>query len=144
MYTVKEVSKLLGLTNHAVRFYTDKGLVPTLQRDKNNNRLFDDEAINWLTGVKHLKQSGMSVEDIKRYVDLCLEGRSTMQERYEIIMKQQEIALSQLEEAEQRAEYMKNKASHYLKIINGNIPDDTNPGDWEPVNNESALTEQTG
>jgi len=36
----------------------------------------------------------MSVEDFKPYVDLCLEGRSTMQERYEIIMKQQEIALA--------------------------------------------------
>lgn len=139
MYTVKEVSRLLGLTDHAVRFYTDKGLVPTLQRDKNNNRLFDDESINWLTGVKHLKKSGMSVEDIKRYVDLCLEGRSTMHERYEIIMKQQEIALAQLEEAKQRAEYMKNKANHYLDIINGEIPDDTNPGEWEVVNSKRAL-----
>lgn len=144
MYTVKDVSRLLGLTEHAVRFYTDKGLVPTIQRDKNNNRLFDKESINWLTGVKHLKQSGMSVEDIKRYVDLCLEGRSTMQERYEIIMKQQEIAQAQLEEAKQRAEYMKNKANHYLDIINGVIPDDTNPGEWESINANPSLTKRIG
>nr|WP_319941496.1 MerR family transcriptional regulator [Metabacillus sediminilitoris] len=52
MYTVKEVAKLLELTDHTVRFYTDKGLVPNLKRDKNNNRLFDDDSIKWLIGAK--------------------------------------------------------------------------------------------
>ncbi|MFD2616097.1 MerR family transcriptional regulator [Terrilactibacillus laevilacticus] len=131
MYTVKEVSKLLGLTEHTIRYYTDKGLVPSVQRDKNNNRLFDEESLNWLIGVKHLKQCGMSVEDIKSYVDLCLEGRSTIQERYGIIMKQKATALAQLEEAKQRAKYMEEKANHYLDIINEVLPDDTNPGKWQ-------------
>lgn len=131
MYTVKEVSKILELTEHTVRFYTDKGLVPSIKRDKNNNRLFDQESINWLIGVKYLKQVGMSVEDMKSYVNLCLEGNSTIQERYEIIMKQKEIAQAQLDEAKRTVKYMKEKASHYLEIINGEIPDDTNPGDWE-------------
>ncbi|MFB3167241.1 MerR family transcriptional regulator [Neobacillus sp. 179-C4.2 HS] len=131
MHTVKEVSKLLDLTEHTVRFYTDKGLVPSVQRDKNNNRLFDQESINWLIGVKYLKQVGMSVEDIKSYVDLCLEGNSTIQERYEIILKQKKISQAQLEEAKRTVKYMEEKANHYLEIINGVIPDDTNPGDWE-------------
>jgi DNA-binding transcriptional MerR regulator len=131
MYSVKEVAKLLDLTEHTVRYYTDKGLVPNVKRDKNNNRLFDEESINWLTGVKYLKQCGMSVEDIKTYVDLCLEGDSTIQERYEIILKQKEIAQTQLEQAKIRAKYMEDKAKHYLDIINHVIPDDTNPGKWE-------------
>jgi DNA-binding transcriptional MerR regulator len=139
MHTVKEVSKLLDLTEHTVRFYTDKGLVPSVQRDKNNNRLFDQESINWLIGVKYLKQVGMSVEDIKAYVDLCLEGNSTIQERYEIILKQKVIAQAQLEEAKRTVKYMEEKANHYLEIINGVIPDDTNPGDWESKYAKSQL-----
>jgi DNA-binding transcriptional MerR regulator len=134
LYTVKEVAKLLDLTEHTVRFYTDKGLVPTLKRDKNNNRLFDEESINWLTGVKYLKQCGMTVEDIKTYVDLCLKGDSTIEERYEIILKQKEIAEAQLEEAKRTVKYMDEKASHYLDIINKVIPDDTNPGKWQEKN----------
>ncbi|HHY67061.1 MerR family transcriptional regulator [Kyrpidia sp.] len=130
MYTVKEVAQLLGLTEHTVRFYTDKGLVPNVQRDSHNNRLFDDKSLDWLTGVKYLKQCGMSVKDIKRYVDLCLEGDSTIQERYEIILKYKSAALAQLEEAKRRAKYMEDKANHYLNIINHVIPDDTNPGKW--------------
>jgi DNA-binding transcriptional MerR regulator len=143
LYTVKEVANLLELTEHTVRFYTDKGLVPSVQRDKNNNRLFDEESINWLTGVKYLKQCGMTVEDIKTYVDLCLKGDSTIQERYEIILKQKEIAQTQLEEAKQRAKYMEEKANHYLDIINGVVPDDMNPGEWESITANTPIKKRT-
>lgn len=130
MYTVKDVAKLLDLTEHTVRYYTDKGLVPNVQRDSNNIRLFNDESINWLTGVKYLKQCGMSVEAIKTYVDLCLEGDLTIQARYEIIVEQKAAALAQLEEARLRVKYMEDKVKHYHDIINHVIPDDTNPGKW--------------
>ncbi|MEM5008484.1 hypothetical protein WKH54_25890 [Priestia megaterium] len=43
------------------------------------------------------------MEDIKKYVDLCLEGGSTIQERYEIILKQKELVLAQLEEIKSMA-----------------------------------------
>lgn len=131
MYTVKEVAKLLNLTEHTIRYYTDKDLVPSVKRDKNNNRLFNEDSINWLTGIKYLKATGMSLEDIKEYVDLCLKGDSTVPERYEIILKQKSIAEAQLEEAEKRVEYMKQKVKHYSDIVNNKIPDDTNPGQWE-------------
>ncbi|MFP7733298.1 MerR family transcriptional regulator [Priestia aryabhattai] len=130
MYTVKEVAKLLDLTEHTVRYYTDKGLVPSLQRDKNNNRLFDQQSINWLRGAKYLKQSGMSVEAIKTYVDLCLEGESTIPQRYEILLEQRDKAFAQLEEAKQRAEFMVNKVGHYRDIMNNVVPDNMNPGTW--------------
>ena len=130
MYTVKEVSEILGLTEHTVRYYTDEGLVPNVQRDKNNNRIFNDQSINWLTGVKHLKRCGMSMEAIKNYVDLCLKGDSTIDARYEIILKQKEIAEAQLEEAKQRVKFLKDKAKHYHDIARHLLPDDTNPGKW--------------
>ncbi|MED4040965.1 MerR family transcriptional regulator [Niallia taxi] len=130
MHTVKDVAKLLGLTEHTIRYYTDKGLVPNVQRDKNNNRLFNDENINFLIGAKNLKKCGMSVDEIKYYVDLCLEGDSTIQERYEIILTQKEAALAQLEEAKQRADFMIKKELHYRDILNKIIPDDTNPAKW--------------
>lgn len=101
MHTVKEAAMITGLTEHAVRFYTDKGLVPSVQRNKNNIRLFDEESINWLFGVKCLRQSGMPIEVIKTYVNLCLEGDSTIPQRYTLMMEHKEDALAQLEEAKQ-------------------------------------------
>ncbi|MDP1513391.1 MerR family transcriptional regulator [Paenibacillus sp. CMAA1739] len=131
MYTVKVVAKMLDLTEHTVRFYTDKGLVPDLQRDKNNNRVFDEQAINWLRGAKYLKKCGMSMEDIKKYVDLSLKGESTIEDRYEIIRKQKEVVLAQLEEAKIMAVYITNKEKHYCDIVKQVIPDNTNPSKWQ-------------
>ncbi|MDP9576641.1 UNVERIFIED_ORG: hypothetical protein J2X74_002458 [Bacillus sp. 1751] len=53
--------------------------------------------------------------------------------RYQIILKQKEIAKAQLEEAKRTVKYMDEKANHYLDIINGLSPDDTNPGEWELI-----------
>ncbi|MBU8753489.1 hypothetical protein [Priestia megaterium] len=78
----------------------------------------------------------MTVEDIKTYVNLCLEGGSTIRERYEIILKQKEIAQAQLEEAKKTVKYMEEKVNPYLDIMNGLSPDDTNPGEWELLYNK--------
>lgn len=128
--TVKEAAARLGLSEHTVRFYTDKGLVPTLQRDRNNNRLFDEASLNWLTGVKYLKECGMPLEEIRRYVELCLEGDATAAERYQIILRQQEAARRQLEEARTRLDYLEHKAALYRDILAHQLPDVMNPGTW--------------
>jgi Predicted transcriptional regulators len=131
MYTVKEVAEKLNLTEHTVRFYTDRGLVPNLQRDKNNIRIFDEAAVDWLICVKCLKECGMSIESIKNYIELCQQGDSTIPARYEIVLEQSRHAYAQLEEARQRAKYMEKKVQHYYNIINNGIPDNTNPKNWD-------------
>lgn len=130
MYTVKEIAKLLDLTEHTVRYYTDMGLVPSLKRDKNGNRLFDDESKNWLIGIKNLRGSGMSIQSVKNYVDLCLQGESTLKMRYEIILEQKKKLEEQLKEMNERYQYMVMKEDWYLDIINHRIPDTSNPGTW--------------
>lgn len=137
MYTVKEAALITGLTEHAVRFYTDKGLVPSVQRNKNNIRLFDEESINWLYGAKCLKQTGMPIEVIKTYVDLCLEGDSTVPQRCALMMEYREAALAQLEEAKRRVAHLEQKAAQYQAILEGRIPDTTNPGNWDKIRKDA-------
>lgn len=139
MYTVKQVAEMLNLTEHTIRFYTDKGLVPPLKRDKNNIRIFDDEAVNWLTGVKYLKECGMTIQSIKEFIDLCVDGDSTIPIRYEIILKQTKLAQEQLEKAKQRVNYMEYKANHYRKIIEQEVSDDTNPGKWSKLSIRESI-----
>lgn len=133
MYTVKEAAQITGLTEHAVRFYTDKGLVPSVQRNENNIRMFDEESINWLHGVKCLKQSGMPIEIIKKYVDLCIEGDSTIPQRYALMMDHKEAALAKLEEAKRHVAHLEEKTTLYQAILEHRSPDTTNPGNWDKI-----------
>lgn len=90
MYSVKQVAQMINMTEHAISFYTDKGLMPC-KRDKNNRRVFDDESLNWLMGIKCLKKCGVSIKDIKVYSDLCMQGDSALKERYELMLAQQKL-----------------------------------------------------
>ena len=132
MFSVKEVAQKLNLTEHTIRFYTDRDLIPTIKRDKNNNRIFDQESMNWLKGVKFLKESGMSIKDIKSYNDLCLLGDATIPDRLEIILNRKEIAVAQLEELKKSVEFLENKAKKYEEIIKGEkiTTDKMNPKYW--------------
>ena len=53
----------------------------------------------------------MSIEDIKKYGDLCLIGDETLIGRREIMKKQLEIAKQNLENAKEILEYVKKKSS---------------------------------
>ena len=137
MYTVKEISRLLNMSEHTVRYYTDMGLVPSLKRDKNGNRRFDEESKNWLIGIKNLRGSGMSIQAVKDYVNLCLQGESTIERRYEIIIEQKKLLEEQLKEMNERYQYIEGKEKWYLDIINHRIPDNSNPGTWSISSSES-------
>lgn len=106
------------------------GLAPSLKRDKNCNRLFDEESKNWLIGIKNLRGSGMSIQAIKDYVNLCLQGESTVETRYKIILEQKKQLEEQLKEMNERYQYIENKVNWYFDIMNHRIPDNSNPGTW--------------
>ena len=131
MYTVKEVAKLLQMYEHTVRYYCDLGLVPSLKRNKNGNRIFDEESINWLLGVKYLRNSGMSIKATQEYVKLCLEGDCTIEKRYDIIMAQKEALEKKIKEMNEQYEYLQKKSEMYVDIINNKMDDITNPALWE-------------
>lgn len=72
----------------------------------------------------------MSIEAIKDYVDLCLEGNSTIEQRYQIVLRQKTVAEEQLRSAQERIEYLNAKIAFYQDIMEHNKPDFMNPGTW--------------
>lgn len=124
-YKIKDVCQLLDLTVHSVRYYCDLGLVHSLKYDKNGNRLFDDEALNWLKGIKFLRASGMPISEIKKYFELCQKGSSTKNERKEILIKLLNKSQEELYILENRIECLKNKIESF-----SNDNDSTNPLNW--------------
>jgi DNA-binding transcriptional MerR regulator len=142
IYSIKEAATITELSEHTIRYYTDMGLVPSLIRDKNNRRVFNQTSINWLTGIKNLRETDMSLEAIKHYISLCLLGDSTIKERADIIQAQKEKALVKLAEAQKRVAYLEKKSNTYQELINQKIAsnDPLNPATWEE---EAVLRNRT-
>ncbi len=134
-YTVKQFAEMFHTTEHTVRYYTDIGLLPC-QRDSGNRRIFNEESMNWMQGISCLKGCGASIEDIKKYCELCKQttNKENLQARYQIILQQKEQAYEKLKKAKAVVEYMEQKVKHYEAVLNGTLPDDTNPNNWTEKN----------
>ena len=130
-YTVKQFAQMFNISEHTIRYYTDIGILPC-KRDKANRRIFDDESVNWMQGITCLKGCGASMEDIKRYCELCLldDSENNLKARYQIILKQREQAYKNLEEIKSTIEYIEEKVIHYKNILEEVVPDDSNPNTW--------------
>ena len=127
MYTIKEVSKLMDVSEHTLRFWAKSGFFPSITRNQNNVRIFSEHDLGWVKIVKCLRQVGTENKAIKRYIDLCLIGDSTITKRYEIIKATKRKALKQMEELKKQLEILDYKENYYEELIRNNANDKFNP-----------------
>ncbi|CDE91564.1 MAG: MerR family transcriptional regulator [Candidatus Gastranaerophilaceae bacterium] len=136
MYTIKEVAKKMDISEHTLRFWAKSGFFPFIKRNKNNIRLFSDNDLDWVRIVKCLRAVGTENKAIKRYIDLCIKGDSTIPERYEIIQATKLKAEQQMLELQQQMDLLNYKEKYYQNLIKNNLKDG-----WNPMNNHQVETE---
>lgn len=127
MYTIKEVADKMEISEHTLRFWAKSGFFPFLKRNHNNIRLFSDSDLDWVKIVKCLRSVGTENKAIKKYIDLCIIGDSTIPERYEIIKTTKNKALQQMEELKKQLELLDYKENFYQNLMKNNLKDEWNP-----------------
>lgn len=137
-YTVKEVAEIVNLSSYTIRYYENTGLIPNVDRSDGNIRLFSDYNLNWLKLVHCLRATGLSIEGVKRYIDMCQQGDSTIPERAEIIFKQEKILSNQIKLLKKQMEVLKYKKKFYQNLLATGQKDPCNP-----KNQQKGITEPT-
>lgn len=127
MYTIKQVAEKVGESDHTIRYYCKEGLFPFLTRDKNNIRKFTEEDLEGVRIVLCLRDTGMPLSEIKRYMDLCTQGSETLLERLTMIRKQKLKAYEQMKEFQKKIDHLEWKEQHYEELIQTGAEDDCNP-----------------
>lgn|SRR5699024_9076522 len=122
MYTMMQVCKETNLTYQALKFYCNEGLVPNVKRDKNNRRIFDEHDVKWIKDLVCLKKCGMSIQEMKVYLDLCLEGESTIPQRKEMLDQKQKELNQQIAELKDCVAYIDWKQGFYDEVLSGKRP----------------------
>lgn len=137
MYTIKEVAEKMDVSEHTLRFWAKSGFFPFIKRNENNIRLFSDSDLDWVKIVKCLRSVGTENKAIKRYIDLCIIGDSTIPERYQIILATKERAKQQMIELQKQLELLDFKENFYQNLIKNNLKDC-----WNPMNNVDSISEK--
>lgn len=113
LYTVGEMAKRMGVAPSTLRYYDKEGLLPFVERSGGGIRMFKDSDMEWMALIECLKKTGMPIREIKKFIDRCMEGDSTIKERLEIIDRQRAEALRQLEQVQKNLETLEYKHWYY-------------------------------
>lgn len=139
MYTIKEVADKMEVSEHTLRFWAKSGFFPFVKRDKNNIRLFSEDDLAWVKIVKCLRSVGTENKAIKRYIDLCIIGDTTIPERYGIIQATKLKAMHQMEELQKQLDLLEFKEKFYQILIKNNLKDAWNPMNQMNLQNDVAV-----
>ena len=122
MYTMMQVCRELDMTYQTLKFYCNEGLIPNVKRDRNNRRVFDEKDVKWIKDLTCLKKCGMSIQEMKEYLELCLQGESTILQRKEMLTKKQAALRNSIKELEGSLAFIDWKQNFYDEVLAGKRP----------------------
>lgn len=121
MYTMKDVCRETGMAYETLKFYCNEGLIPNVKRNQNNYRVFDDRDIAWIKSLSCLKNCGMSIQEMREYIDLCLKGAASIPERKVTLAQKREELLIKMAEVQECIDYIDNKQLFYDDVLAGKV-----------------------
>ena len=98
LYTVGEMAKKIGVAPSTLRYYDKEGLLPFVERSCGGIRMFKDSDMESINIIECLKKTGMTIKEIKQFIDWCREGDSSIEDRLALIDRQRENVLKQMEQ----------------------------------------------
>ena len=119
MYSMKETCEKVGMSYETLKYYCNEGLIPNVKRDKNNYRIFDDNNVAWINSLSCLKNCDMSIEEMKQYLALCLQGPSTIPEIKKILATKKQHLLEKQKKLQESINFIDWKQNFYDDVLSG-------------------------
>lgn len=116
-YTIKEVSEMTGIPASTLRYYDKEGLLPFVVRKESGYRLFADSDVGMLQVIECLKNTGMSIKDIRQFAEWAQQGDASLQQRYEMFLERRRAVEKQMEDLKKTMELIEHKCWYYETAI---------------------------
>ena len=107
MYTIGQVSKMFDLSISTLRYYDKEGLLPFLERSNSGIRMFSDKDYEWLKIIECLKKSGLSIKEIRSYIDMTKRGDDSLEERLQLFEERKKRCRKTNERTSRNAGFIK-------------------------------------
>ena len=139
-YTVGEMARRLGVPASTIRYYDKEGLLPFVERSAGGIRVFQESDFEWLRIIECLKKTGMSIKNIREYIELARQGDGTIDRRLELFHQQRKVLQAQMAELQQTMDTLDYKCWFYETARQrgttkgvSDLPDDQLPEALRPV-----------
>lgn len=116
-YSISKAADKTGLSTYTLRYYEKEGLLPFVERTPSGTRCFKDSDFEWLAMIQCLKNTGMSIKDIKEFVGWCMEGDETLEKRLAMFNAQRKEVEARMTEFQSYLEKLDWKIAYYENAI---------------------------
>jgi len=107
-------AKAANVTIRTVRYYLECDLLPPEKRNKNNQRIFNDEDLHWIINLHYLREAGMSIVELQHYTALVREGASSLPQRIELMREQRKRVIASIADKQEQLKVIDHKLERYL------------------------------
>lgn len=83
-FMIGELAKRAGTKVQTIRYYEEVGVMPKAIRAANNRRLYDEQHLERLTFIRHSRELGFSLDDIRNLLELSDQPDTPCEEVNEI------------------------------------------------------------
>lgn len=132
--TIGEVSEITGVSVDKLRYYERIGLIPKIHRNSAGIRDYDSTVLGVINLIIHLKNSGMKLESIRKYIILAMQDQDTGNERQALLAEAKERLEEQLVKIKNSLDVVNYKIDHYKEKC-GLVTDEIIK-EWKAKNSE--------
>ncbi|MEW4306022.1 MerR family transcriptional regulator [Rossellomorea marisflavi] len=113
---MKQASQMTGVSPSALRYYEKENMLPFIQRNGNGIRVYSDVNIEWIYFIRALRETDMPIREIKKYVELYMEGDETKDERRQLLQQHEENVEKKIRSQSEYLKRIKDKLASYGEI----------------------------
>jgi DNA-binding transcriptional MerR regulator len=118
-YTISQVAELTCLSPYTLRYYDREGLLPFVARSEGGIRRFTGHDLEMLSLICCLKSTGMSVKQIRQYIDWYTMGDSTLQQRRDMLSAHRSRITTRMAELQSSLDKLDVKLNAYDDALAG-------------------------
>ncbi len=114
--TIKEVSEKYNISQDTLRFYEKEELIFAVPR-KNGKRNYGQRELDNIEFVVCMRNAGLSIEVLKKYLKLLLEGDFTINQRKELLIEERKNLKEKIDKMQQAYERLNYKIDVYYSQV---------------------------
>lgn len=125
MYTISEMQSKLNINASTLRYYEKEGILPEIERNDSGRRVYREEHVLLIKFLLCLKETGMSIEDLKAYMNLGYHVETMLEDRRDILIQHKKSVEHQITQIQSNLERINQKIGFYDDLISKkNLPEE--------------------
>ena len=121
--TIKDVSEKFNISQDTLRYYERVGIIPPVTRNSSGIRDYTEKDLGWVSLIICMRNAGMPIEALTRYVKMCMEGDSTIPARLDLLSEQRKKLVEQRRRIDETISRLDYKIDRYRAAVESGCKD---------------------